>query len=203
MCPFQPQRTFLGVSAWPRYSHPRRRSSEARAASGSSNRGDGRRWHRTGRGCSLSLANGDAPALTPRAAPGNPRPRRGKQGAQCSPGCQGGQEHRRVSDGKEVPHEDLWPYPAPCAPSTSPTSPRQTVEWKTRPGPGKAARAGGGAETRRDPPGRAWCFSPGSAHPALLSLPRSGLGAASLVFLEGRDPSWLGWLNLGSAPNRG
>ena len=147
MCPFQPQRTFLGVSAWPRYPYPRRRSSEARAASGSSNRGDGRRWHRTGRGCSLSLANGDAPALTPRAAPGNPRPWRGKQGTQCSPGCQGGQEHRRVSDGKEVSHEDLWPYPAPCAPSTSPTSPRQTVERKTRPGRGK--RPGPEAEPRR------------------------------------------------------
>lgn len=42
-----------------------------------------------------------------------------------------------MSSGKEVPHGDLWSNPAPCAPSTSPTSPSQTVEWKTRPGAGE------------------------------------------------------------------
>lgn len=152
MRPFQPHRTFLGVSACPGCPYPRWRSSEAQAASGSSDRGTGRWWLRTGQGRSLSLASREAPGSTPCAVHGTPGGVGESRAPGCSPGCQAGQEHR-LSHGKEVPHGDLWLHPAPCAPSASPTSPSQTVDWKTRPGPGKGARAGGGAETRRDPLG--------------------------------------------------
>ncbi|CAD7683867.1 unnamed protein product [Nyctereutes procyonoides] len=48
--------------------------------------------------------------------------------------------------------------------------------------------------------GRAWRFSPGSAHRLERSCRRRlGFGAASLVFLQGWDPSWLGRPNLRSA----
>ncbi|XP_030156811.1 uncharacterized protein LOC115504182 [Lynx canadensis] len=62
--------------------------------------------------------------------------------------------------------------------------------------PTRAGESGQGRRRSRD--------APGSSGPSLLLQPWLwGLGAASLVFLEGRDPSWLGWLNLRSAPNRG
>lgn len=80
--------------------------------------------------------------------------------------------------------------------------PNSGVEDATR--AGEKARAGGGAERRRDPPGPAWNFSPGSARRALWTrrpegpwrrvpgVPgRPGLLLTGLAEPRGAE-SWLG-----------
>ena len=145
----------------------------------------------SGQGRSLSLVKGEASGLIPCAVSGPPGPdlESGASGAVGTRGRRPGVPVRAA--GRRAPRRDLWPQPAPGARRVSPLEPNSRVEDPTR--PGEEARAGGGAESRRDLPG------PGLALRSRLCPPCPLVPAAFVALAPRPWSSWRVGTHLGCA----